>query len=95
MLQHVFKMEAEFRSVMRANTRVFQHDRILSSIGWQPPSRHFVKLNTDGACKEGLKAGCGVVIKRDQGEWLGALVCVMRLLLSFGEWWKVYVSLKD
>jgi hypothetical protein len=51
-LQHVFKMEAEFRSAMTANTRVFHHDRILLSIGWQPPSRYFVKLNTDGACKE-------------------------------------------
>ncbi|GAU30840.1 hypothetical protein TSUD_267600 [Trifolium subterraneum] len=56
---------------MRDMTVVGQHARILSYINWKPPKENFVKLNTDGACKEGRRAGYGGVIRGNQGEWLG------------------------
>ncbi|PNX94270.1 ribonuclease H [Trifolium pratense] len=36
-----------------------------------PPCGNFVKLNTDGACKDQGRAGCGGIIRGSQGEWLG------------------------
>jgi ribonuclease HI len=30
-----------------------------------------VRLNTDGACKENNIAGCGGIIRGNQGEWIG------------------------
>ncbi|GAU22839.1 hypothetical protein TSUD_282060 [Trifolium subterraneum] len=41
------------------------------SLHWKPPKLNFVKLNTDGACIDRKIAGCGGVIRGNQGEWLG------------------------
>jgi ribonuclease HI len=55
---------------MYANNTVIQKERVLSYINWKPLRENFVKLNTDGACKERKRAGCGGVIRGNQGEWL-------------------------
>ncbi|MCH79931.1 ribonuclease H protein, partial [Trifolium medium] len=43
-------------------------------IHWKPPRENFAKINTDGACKGRERAGCGGVIRGNQGEWLGGFV---------------------
>ncbi|MCI24501.1 ribonuclease H protein, partial [Trifolium medium] len=40
-------------------------------VSWKPPPDGWVKVNTDGACKEGRIAGCGGLIRGSDGEWLG------------------------
>ncbi|MCI43339.1 RNA-directed DNA polymerase (Reverse transcriptase), partial [Trifolium medium] len=40
-------------------------------IGWNPPTNGRVKLNTGGACKEGITAGCGGVVRDSNGRWCG------------------------
>ncbi|PNX95557.1 ribonuclease H [Trifolium pratense] len=60
-----------YRNAMSAMEKVGQRDKVLSHIQWQQPVGNYVKLNTDGSCKEGKRAGCGGVIRGNQGEWLG------------------------
>ncbi|GAU38532.1 hypothetical protein TSUD_320040 [Trifolium subterraneum] len=69
-VQHVLKLSNNYRRVMHANTTVMQKERVLSYIKWKPPKGNFVKLNTDGACKEKRISGCGGDIRGNQGEWL-------------------------
>jgi hypothetical protein len=40
-------------------------------INWKPPSQGWVKLNTNGAYKEGNVARCGGVICCSNGVWRG------------------------
>jgi hypothetical protein len=40
-------------------------------ISWKPPPENWVCLNTDGSSKDENKAGCGGLIHRSGGEWLG------------------------
>jgi ribonuclease HI len=64
-------------------------------IGWQPPSGHFVKLNTDGACKENNRAGCGGIIRGNQGEWLGGFAKGVGVCSAFvAELWGVLEGLQ-
>ncbi|KAK2399946.1 Polynucleotidyl transferase, ribonuclease H superfamily protein [Trifolium repens] len=70
-IQHVFKLGGSYREAMHVNQVVSQHVRVASEFGWAVPVSNFVKLNTDGASKEGKIAGCGGVIRGSQGEWLG------------------------
>jgi ribonuclease HI len=72
-IYHIIKLGKDYRKAMRDMAVVGHQDRnrILSYIKWKPPKENYVKLNTDGACKEGRTAGCGGVIRGNQGEWLG------------------------
>ncbi|MCI01168.1 ribonuclease H, partial [Trifolium medium] len=49
---------------------------------WQPPSNGWVKLNSDGSCKENGTTGCGGLLRGCGGEWLGGFA------KSIGECWK-------
>ena len=40
-------------------------------IGRKAPIEGWVKLNTDGSCRENGRAGCGGIIRGSDGEWLG------------------------
>jgi ribonuclease HI len=66
----------------------------LSYIKWKPPKENYVKLNTDGACKEGRTAGCGGVIRGNQGEWLGGFAKGVEYCNAFvAELWGVLEGL--
>lgn len=39
-------------------------------VKWEPPPLGVVRLNTNGASKEGDTAGCGGVLRGCNGEWL-------------------------
>ncbi|PNX77292.1 ribonuclease H [Trifolium pratense] len=40
-------------------------------LGGKPPPDGWVKLNTDGSCRDDGSIGCGGVIRGSAGEWLG------------------------
>ncbi|MCI09825.1 putative non-LTR retroelement reverse transcriptase, partial [Trifolium medium] len=61
----------DYYQAKRVNDMMINSQRVLTNIGWQPPSGDYVKLNTDGACKDNNIAGCGGIIRGNQGEWLG------------------------
>ncbi|GAU11637.1 hypothetical protein TSUD_346290 [Trifolium subterraneum] len=64
----------------RASDMIGGKESILTDIGWKPGS--FVRLNTDGASKKQNSAGCGGIIRGNQGEWVVLLkvsVIVVRL----------------
>jgi len=42
----------------------------LEEIRWWPPDFGWIRINTDGAFKGGLNAGCGGVFRGDNGEWI-------------------------
>ncbi|PNX97917.1 ribonuclease H [Trifolium pratense] len=70
-IQHVRKLGENYRKALHTMEVVEQHESIVAHIHWKPPEGVFVKLNTDGASKAGNRAGCGGVIRGNQGEWLG------------------------
>ncbi|MCI29347.1 hypothetical protein A2U01_0050556 [Trifolium medium] len=35
---------------------------------WKPPPEGWVRLNMDGSCKEGNRAGCGGLVRGSEGE---------------------------
>jgi hypothetical protein len=39
-------------------------------VSWKPPPVGWVRLNTDGSCRDGGHIGCGGIIKGSDGEWL-------------------------
>jgi hypothetical protein len=80
LVQHVIKLCDDYKKAKHINGMVFQHNRVMTNIGWKPPKDQFVKLNVDGAGNNGKQAGCGGVIR--------VLVIVMLLLLNFGECWR-------
>jgi ribonuclease HI len=55
----------------------------------------FVMLNTDGAYKDHQIAGCGGVIRGNQGEWLGGFAKCVGLCSAFvAELWGVVEGLR-
>jgi hypothetical protein len=93
-VQHVIKLCDDYKKAKHINGMVFQHNRVMTNIGWKPPKDQFVKLNVDGASNNGKQAGCGGVIRGKPRGMNGlevlprVLVIVMLLLLNFGECWK-------
>jgi hypothetical protein len=95
MAQHVYKVVEDYSQAMRVNEMMRNSERVLMHIGWQPPSGHFVKLNTDGACKENNRAGCGGIIRGNQGEWLGGFAKGVGVCSAFvAELWGVLEGLQ-
>lgn len=44
---------------------------VTKTFTWSPPISNWVKLNSDGTCKNNLVDGYGGVIKDENGKWLG------------------------
>jgi ribonuclease HI len=40
-------------------------------ISWKPLPEVWVRLNTNGSCKEGNRVWCGGLVRGSEGEWLG------------------------
>jgi hypothetical protein len=64
-------------------------------ISWKPPMEEWVKLNTDGAYKEGRVAGCGGVIRDSNGVWKGGFAKNLGICSAYvAELWGVLEGLK-
>jgi hypothetical protein len=40
-------------------------------IAWQQPEEGWVVLNTDGASRRDVAAGCGGLLRNSNGQWIG------------------------
>ncbi|MCI21554.1 putative ribonuclease H protein, partial [Trifolium medium] len=40
-------------------------------ISWEAPPEGWIRLNTDGSCREDGHIGCGGIIRGRDGEWIG------------------------
>jgi ribonuclease HI len=56
---------------VNAITTQAEHQRIVVSVRWSPPPRGWVRLNTNGSCRDCGHIGCGGIIRGSDGEWLG------------------------
>jgi ribonuclease HI len=69
--------------------------RRISWVGWKPPDVGWIKLNTDGACKEVYAAGCGGILRNNNGEWLGGFAKQLGICSAFmAELWGVLEGLR-
>jgi hypothetical protein len=55
---HVLNFIKEYYQASMENIIITRIPREVDMIGWIPLANGRVKLNTDGACKEGITAGC-------------------------------------
>jgi ribonuclease HI len=79
----------------RNNKIVTNREKVVTLVRWSPPKASFVKLNTDGAYKQDHIAGCGGVIRGNQGEWLGGFAKCIGLCSAFvAELWGVLEGLR-
>jgi ribonuclease HI len=64
-------------------------------INWRPPNEGWVKINADGACKEGSAAGCGCVIRDSDGVWRGGFAKNLGMCSAYvAELWGVFEGLR-
>lgn len=68
---HVLNFIKEYYQASMENIIITRIPREVHMIGWIPLANGRVKLNTDEACKEGITAGCGGVIRDSNGRWCG------------------------
>jgi len=89
--QHVLQVVKNYALAFMVNAS--RHETIL--IGWKPPDNGWVRLNTDGSCKEGAVAGCGGVLRGSDGEWLGGFPRSLGLCSAYvAELWGVIEGLR-
>ncbi|GAU18130.1 hypothetical protein TSUD_248310 [Trifolium subterraneum] len=77
---------------MAANTstRHVELQQHVVLVSWKPPPTSWVRLNTDGSCRDGDHIGCGGIIRGSDGEWLGGFakyICIGSAYLA--ELWGV------
>jgi len=64
-------------------------------VSWTLPLSGYVKINSDGACKGGLRAGCGGLIIGEAGEWLCSFSKFLGKCSAYvAEMWGVLESLR-
>jgi hypothetical protein len=68
---HVGRMSMEYKKVMSNSELIMDRARVVTMIGWSPPKPNFVKLNTDGACKDHGISGCGGIVRGSDSECVG------------------------
>ncbi|GAU31911.1 hypothetical protein TSUD_270960 [Trifolium subterraneum] len=94
-VHHVGRMAMEYRKAMSNSELALGRTRAISMIRWSPPKANFVKLNTDGACKEHIIAGCGGIVRGSEGEWIGGFAkCVGMCNAFIAEMWGVLEGLR-
>lgn len=51
--------------------KVHQKREVIKLISWHPPNADWLALNTDGAVKSNLYAGCEGVLRDNRSLWCG------------------------
>lgn len=59
---YIFQRVNEYVDAVNMNKIVMERGNAVKLIAWSPPNRNWMKLNIDGACKDNMISGCGVVI---------------------------------
>lgn len=68
--------------------------RVQHQVQWTPPAPCWVCLNIDGSARTN-SAGCGGLLRGDQGEWLGGFAKCLGMASAFeAELWGVLEGLK-
>ncbi|MCH79377.1 putative non-LTR retroelement reverse transcriptase [Trifolium medium] len=94
-MQQVMRSNHDYLISERANNYVFERNKMLHEVYWQPPAEGRMKLNTDGACKDGRNAGCGGILRGSDGQWLGGFAKSIGICNAFiAELWGVFEGLK-
>jgi ribonuclease HI len=82
-------MTADVRSVVLSN-----RTKVEVSIAWQCPEDGWLSLNTDGASRGEVIAGCGGLLRNSNGQWLGGFSKNLgRCNAYLAELWGVYEGL--
>jgi ribonuclease HI len=93
-INYVYKRVEEYHHAKHASDLIDGKEYSRVEIGWKPPSGNFVRLNTDGASKNNNQAGCGGIIRGNQGEWLGGFAKGVGDCSAFvAELWGVFEGL--
>jgi ribonuclease HI len=93
--QHILTLVDDYMGATSSNDIATMKSKVLSLIGWKPPKDLFVRVNTDGAYKEHVVAGCGGLIRGSHGEWLGGFAKCVGICSAFvAELWGVYEGLR-
>ncbi|MCH98804.1 ribonuclease H protein, partial [Trifolium medium] len=93
-VNYVQKRVEEYQHAKQASDLLVGRECTRVEIGWKPPSSSFVRPNTDGARKDNNKAGCGGIIRGNQGEWLGGFAKGVGECSAFiAELWGVFEGL--
>jgi hypothetical protein len=73
----------DYRNAVTTNNVASARNQGIVLIRWILPKPLFVMLNTAGAYKDHQIAGCGEVIRGNDGEWLGGFAKAMAVSLIF------------
>lgn len=60
----------EYEDATGLNKEVKNQGRSVKMIGWTPSDSNMVKLNTNGACKDGITTGYIGLIRQSNGNWI-------------------------
>jgi len=85
----------DYHNAIAKSVIVTAQPRHLEEVGWKEPPIGWVKINTDGACKDGSIAGCGGLIRGSEGEWLAGFSKFLGKCNAFiAELWGVLEGLR-
>jgi hypothetical protein len=69
-MQQVLRITKDYFILEIVNGHVLVRNKVLHEVSWKPPTEAMVKLNTNGASKEGKIVGCGGIIRGSDRQWL-------------------------
>ena len=77
------------------NAVVHHNNKVIENIHWQSPDLGWIRLNTDGASKGEDIAGCGRVLRGNNGEWICGFSKGLGACSAYvAELWGVFEGLK-
>jgi hypothetical protein len=92
----VLQICREYGNAVQAREVMAEKPLHISWVGWKPSDVGWVKLITDGACKEAYTAGCGGILHNNNGEWLGGFAKQIGICSAafMADLWGVLVGLR-
>jgi ribonuclease HI len=73
---------------------IVDRHKVEIAVSWKCPEDGWVSLNTDGASKGGVTAGCGGLIRNSFGQWMGGFSRNLGCCTAYiAELWGIYDGL--